>query len=106
MTEYGPGESWDMTFSTYTPDEVEYDEHGWAKPMPTEKCLHFPSANCAGHTMPRTSRSGLTHSLKCEGCQQALDKELDKIERRYPDSSTPPSWFDETYAGETWDEDY
>ena len=47
----------------------------------------------------------MTHSLKCTGCQTALEDRLNEFDRRYPDSATPPSWFDPTYAGESWDED-
>jgi hypothetical protein len=31
---------------------------------------------------------------------------LDEVNERYPDSSFAPSWFDPTYAGERWDDDY
>lgn len=92
-----------MSMYTYDPAELEVDEHGFAKPMPTERCVHYPSGNCAGPTLPRTSRSGLTHSLKCDGCQDALDEQLDAIERRYPKQA--PADFDPLYAGEVWDED-
>lgn len=96
-----------MTFSTYEPGDLEYDDQGFAKAMPTERCDNYPSEQCGGETYPRTSRSGLTHSLKCDGCQAALDDRLDEIDRRYPDSPIAPSWFDPTYAGEHWDsEDY
>jgi hypothetical protein len=95
-----------MTMHCYDPSEVEYDDAGFEKPMPTEKCLNHPSPECSGPTRTRTSRSGLTHSLKCDGCQSALDVRLDEINERYPDSANPPSWFDPTYAGESWDGDY
>lgn len=35
---------------------------------------------------------------------QRLDRQQE-ISRNYPDSPSPPSWFDPTYAGETWDEE-
>ena len=69
----------------------------------TSDCMNFPSPNCSGEAWERVSRSGCTRSVKCEGCQAALDEILDAIDVRYPDSSTPPSWFDPTYAGESWD---
>lgn len=94
-----------MSMFTYDPDEIEYDEDGFAKAMPTERCLNYPSDECSGSTRPRTSRSGLTHSLKCDGCQDALDERLDEIDRHYPDSPIAPDWFDPTYAGENWDDD-
>lgn len=92
-----------MSMSTYDDSELAYDDDGFAKPMPTERCDNYPSESCKGTTLPRTSRSGLTHSLKCTGCQSALDDRLDEIDRRYPDSDVAPSWFDPTYAGESWD---
>ena len=42
-------------------------------------------------------------------CEQHFDEVLDKHEetnRRYPDSPTPPAWFDPADAGERWDYDY
>lgn len=84
----------------------QYDADGFEIPGPTEWCLNYPSENCDGTTATRYSRSGLTQSVKCDGCQQALDDILDGINRRYPDSPFAPSWFDPTYAGEHWDSDY
>lgn len=94
-----------MSTYTYDPDEVEHDDEGYAKALPTERCQNYPSAECAGDTWPRTSRSGLTHSLKCDACQEALDQALDAINERYPDTPHAPSWFDPTYAGERWNEE-
>ena len=31
---------------------------------------------------------------------------MDEIRARYPDTDVAPDWFDPTYAGEHWDEDY
>ncbi len=83
-----------------------YDEHGFEVPGPTEWCLNFDQGRCSGNTQTRYSRSGLTQSVKCDGCQYTLDEKLDEIQQRYPDSPVAPSWFDPTYAGESWDEDY
>lgn len=30
----------------------------------------------------------------------------DRLRADYPDSDTPPAWFDPTAAGERWDSDY
>jgi hypothetical protein len=41
-------------------------------------------------------------------CEVAWGKRLDeqeRIDRDYPDSPHPPSWFDYTLAGESWDGD-
>lgn len=86
--------------------EFETDEHGFELPGPTEWCLNYDQGNCSGPTRTRWSRSGLTQSVKCDGCQHDLDERLDDVQRRYPDSSVAPSWFDPTYAGESWDDDY
>ena len=61
---------------------------------------------CVGEVGEYWSRSGLTSTIRCEGHQRAHEEKLDEIANRYPDSSTPPVWFDSTYAGESWDDDY
>lgn len=73
-----------------------------------DDCLYAgdPDLACGGEVFERVSRSGATVSVKCQNHQDALDERLDAIERVYPDSAMPPAWFDPTYAGETWDEDY
>jgi hypothetical protein len=95
-----------MTYFTANSAPFEYDEHGFEIPGPTEWCLNYPSDDCEGMSQTRYSRSGLTQSVKCDGCQNVLDEALDRIQNRYPDSSVAPSWFDPTYAGESWDSDY
>jgi hypothetical protein len=40
-------------------------------------------------------------------CDKHWSKRLDRqeeIRKDYPDSPVPPSWFDPSYAGESWDE--
>jgi len=40
-------------------------------------------------------------------CPKCLDRRLKNLERaREYESDVPPSWFDPTYAGERWGEDY
>ena len=42
-------------------------------------------------------------------CQHHMSKSLQwnqEMAERYPDSTTPPTWFDPTIAGERWDDDY
>lgn len=75
-------------------------------PGSTAECLNFDQGNCEGEVLTVVSRSGLTTSNKCRACLDRLDAALRGVDERYPDSATPPSWFDPTYAGETWDEDY
>jgi hypothetical protein len=61
---------------------------------------------CEGEVSVYWSRSGLTSTERCEGHQRAHWDALDAIAQRYPDSDTPPAWFDPTYAGESWNDDY
>lgn len=62
--------------------------------------------DCGGRVEPRRSRTGLSVSIRCENCQAKLDKKLDEVAERYPDTDTAPDWFDESYAGEHWGSDY
>lgn len=40
-------------------------------------------------------------------CEPCLDRRLEGLERaREYMSDVPPDWFDPTYAGERWDDDY
>lgn len=50
----------------------------------------------------RTQRSS---PLCARHQRQRLDR-MREIDARYPDSDSPPEWFDESYAGERWDDDY
>lgn len=93
-----------MTYFDAT-DGVYFD---YEAPGPTSACInhaHEPD-QCAGPVLSVVSRSGLTTSNKCQACRDRLDAAMESIDHIYPDTSTPPSWFDPTYAGETWDEDY
>lgn len=75
---------------------VVVDTHG--------KCSRASAESaCAGEVTERLSRSGLTRSHICELHREQLEEQLDRIAERYPDTATPPSWFDPTYAGESWD---
>lgn len=97
-----------MTTYAFNIYDVPTDENGFFMAMPTEKCSNAAdeTVTCEGPAEVRYSRSGMTATIRCEGCQDRHDEVLDGIARRYPDSPTPPSWFDPTYAGESWDEDY
>lgn len=75
----------------------------------TNECMTAdqPDATpCEGPVEQRWSRSGYTSTFRCEGHEMAHQDVLDGIAQRYPDSDVAPSWFDPTYAGERWDEDY
>lgn len=70
------------------------------------ECIDL-SDECVGEVVPRMALSGTGESFfRCDhhwGIR--LDKEAE-IRTNYPDSPTPPAWFDPLAAGEHWDEDY
>lgn len=67
------------------------------------ECINGPD-DCAGAVEYRMALSGTgVHYPRCDGHWAArLDTE-ERLRRDYPDSSTPPAWFDPAAAGETWD---
>lgn len=43
---------------------------------------------------------------RCEAhWEERLDRQAE-INERYPDTPIAPSWFDPSYAGERWNDDY
>lgn len=62
---------------------------------------------CKGEVEYRPPLSGTGRSFpRCDKhWEERLDTE-ERLRRDYPDTSTPPSWFDPSYAGESWDNDY
>ena len=48
----------------------------------------------------------MTSTFRCDSHESEHQDVLDGISRRYPDSDVAPSWFDPTYAGESWNDDY
>lgn len=72
----------------------------------TPECLDGP-AECGGAVEYRMALSGTGRSFP--RCDKHWSDRLDVqegINRRYPDSPFPPSDFDSSYAGESWDDDY
>jgi hypothetical protein len=69
---------------------------------------------CSGDVLSYLSKSGLTVTLRCELHQDEHRERMEELEGRlqrdYPGydnpHSSPPAWFDPTYAGERWDDDY
>lgn len=88
--------------------ESTFDADGFEIPAPAEACSSRSreTTPCSGDVLTRYSRSGMTSTLRCEGHEMAHQDVLDGISRRYPDSDVAPSWFDPTYAGESWNDDY
>jgi hypothetical protein len=68
-------------------------------------CLDGPE-ECSGPVEYRWALSATGRSFpRCERHWADRLAYQDRITRRYPDQATPPSWFDPTAAGESWDED-
>jgi hypothetical protein len=74
-------------------------------------CLeHDNPADCVGpiNEYPALSGSGSAYP-RCErGYAEYVERvqpQIDAARDRYPDTPTPPSWFDPTYAGESWNEE-
>jgi hypothetical protein len=77
-------------------------------PEPLE-CLEnlTGETECSGPVELFPSHAGTgTMIARCHGHQDAADRRAEKMNRDYPDSSFAPAWFDPSYAGESWDEDY
>lgn len=68
--------------------------------FPASECAEF-SEECRGAVDYRYQGP-----LRCEGHWNARCDRMDRINRDFPDSPFAPSWFDPTYAGESWDGDY
>lgn len=54
------------------------------------------------------SVSGASQSWRCAAHQRRYEERMRpivaEVRRNYPDSDTPPDWFDPSYAGESWNE--
>ena len=73
----------------------------------TDCIEHGHEEECEGATEYREALSGtgVQHPRCGYHWGVRLDLEQD-LREQYPNSSTPPSWFDPSAAGECWDEDY
>lgn len=69
------------------------------------RCLDAGRSDCSGpveyrHTPDRPDSRAFPR------CEAHFEARLEQAQRnRELLSSSPPSWFDESYAGERWDED-
>lgn len=62
---------------------------------------------CGGRVDYRDALSGTgTPFPRCKVHWERRLALRDRLRRRYPDSSTPPDWFDPAVAGESWDDDH
>lgn len=78
---------------------------GTVNPMDAIECLN-KSPECEGPVefRPALSATGVSYP-RCEFHWEIRLKEQERIRREYPDSPSPPSWFDPAAAGERWDDD-
>lgn len=70
-------------------------------------CIQRADGGCDGEVEMRESLSGTGEPIP--RCTKHWAGRLDAHQRLrevYPDSSTPPSWFDPSVVGEHWDDDY
>lgn len=71
------------------------------------RCIQANEDECAGEVEYRESLSGTGTPIPRCGKHWTERLALQRnLAVNYPDSSTPPSWFDPANAGETWDDDY
>lgn len=71
------------------------------------ECLEAHRGDCQGEVAYHSIDPGRQRGFpRCDKhWEDRLDRRENSIER-YADSDTPPAWFDPSYAGERWDEDY
>ncbi|AEK07141.1 hypothetical protein JOEDIRT_122 [Mycobacterium phage JoeDirt] len=72
-------------------------------------CLEGPEG-CAGDVFMYEALSGSGERYpRCERhyaeYYARVWPKMEETRKRYPDTDTPPDWFDPTYAGERWNED-
>ena len=75
------------------------------KPLTYADCIDVEGHS--GKVEYRESLSGTgTPIPRCDGhWAKRLEKQR-QLRRDYPDSDSPPAWFDEANAGERWNDDY
>lgn len=75
--------------------------------MTDRQCLDGHKGGCSDGVELYPSLAGTgTMIPRCEYHQDKHEEQHNDHLKVYPDSPVAPSWFDESYAGEHWDEDY
>ncbi|MFC8099450.1 hypothetical protein [Streptomyces sp. NPDC057363] len=70
-------------------------------------CLNKAEKGCEGPVEGRPSYAGTgTLIWRCTAHDNKAYEAAQETRTRYPDSSTPPGWFDPAAAGERWDDEY
>lgn len=75
--------------------------------MTHHDCLEYGNGPCEGAVEYRTSLTGT--GMAIERCDRHWELRLareEELRRDYPDSPFAPDWFDPSYAGERWDDEY
>lgn len=75
--------------------------------LPADACVDAPGhvGDCRGSVEYRAVPGGTAVAR----CVAHFDRRMDRYENsieRYANSDCAPSWFDPTYAGERWEDDY
>lgn len=73
--------------------------------IPLEECIQYDPDVCEGE-VDYFSPYGFGGPLRCDYHVQKRIESYENSMERYADSSVPPDWFDESYAGERWSDDY
>lgn len=76
------------------------------EPLTHEDCLEYGRDQCSGRVEYRMPLSGTGKSFpRCTRHWHERIEEQERIQRDYPDSPSPPAWYDEAAAGEQWNEE-
>lgn len=79
---------------------------GESERLRADDCLDFHDGHCHGDVEYRVSLSGTgTRIPRCDHHWDLRVEQEGELRERYPDSDSPPAWFDEANAGERWNED-
>ncbi|GAA2665117.1 hypothetical protein [Nonomuraea recticatena] len=77
------------------------------KTCPDHRCRMFGTVDaCEGEVSHRLSSGETCFIWECSKHADESAERLNRLNRNYPDSDTPPHWFDPSYAGESWNDDY
>lgn len=88
--------------TTYEPADFDYSNDPTGTAL--LRCLEHGS-DCSGRVEYCAVPGGNAFPRCSYHFEQRLDRYENSIER-YADSDVAPDWFDPTYCGERWDDDY
>ena len=80
----------------------------YATDLPDDRCIEDHRDNCRGPVEWRSSPYNPLGSSfpRCDRHFDEVLRKHEQINERYPDSPSPPAWFDPAAAGERWSDDY